>query len=153
MLFPPPGLEPLATVTVDLAPPLDFGPGPDGHHRTVPITGGTVDGPALSGRVLPGGADWQRVLPDGTVFVEARYTLELSGALVGLVSTGVRTGPPEVLAALARGEDVDPAEYYFRVTLRATTADARYRWLTTSVLIGRAERTANQVRYDLHRLL
>ncbi|GAB3150412.1 DUF3237 domain-containing protein [Amycolatopsis stemonae] len=153
MRFAPPGLEALATVAVDLAPPLDFGPGPDGHHRTVPITGGTLDGPALSGRVRPGGADWQRVLPDGTVFVEARYTVELSSTLVGLTSTGVRTGPPGVLAALARGEDVDPADYYFRLVLRATTAEPRYRWLTTSVLLGRAERTAHQVRYDLYRLL
>ncbi|WP_370964490.1 DUF3237 domain-containing protein [Amycolatopsis sp. cg9] len=153
MLFPQPELENLATVTVDLAPPLDFGPGPDGHHRTVPITGGTVDGPALAGRVRSGGADWQRVLPDGTVFVEARYTLELSSSLVGLTSTGVRTGPPAVLAALARGEDVDPAGYYFRLALRATAADPRFRWLTTSVLLGRAERTAGQVRYDLYRLL
>ena len=37
-------------------------------------------------------------------------------------SRGLRTGPPEVLARLGRGEDVDPALYYFRTAMRFETA-------------------------------
>ena len=157
MLFEPPTLGYVAGVVVDLADPLDVGVTPEGRRRVVPITGGTVHGPDLAGRVVPGGADWQRVLPDGTTLVEARYTLELderAGAerLVSITSTGVRTGPEPVLAALARGEHVDRSLYYFRLAIRAATASAHYSWLNTSVLVASAERTANAVRYDLYRL-
>jgi hypothetical protein len=44
---------------VSVATPLVLGPGSHGLRRVVPITGGTVKGPRLTGRVVPGGADWQ----------------------------------------------------------------------------------------------
>ena len=34
----------------------------------------------------------------------------------------MRHGPPEVLARLAKGEDVDPSLYYFRTVMRFETA-------------------------------
>jgi len=36
-------------------------------------------------------------------------------------SFGLRHGPPDVIEALARGEAVDPAAYYFRTTPRFET--------------------------------
>ena len=39
-----------------------------------------------------------------------------------MLSQGVRHGPPDVLAALARGEPVDPSLYYFRTSMRFRTA-------------------------------
>ena len=45
-----------------------------GRRRVVPIVGGRVEGPRLSGEVLAGGADWQIVAPDGSAAIEARYT-------------------------------------------------------------------------------
>ena len=64
---------------------------------------------------MPGGADWQILRPDGAADLEARYTIQTDdGALIYVVSRGVRHGPPEVLARLNRGERVDPALYYFR---------------------------------------
>src|SRR5690606_39551336 len=62
-----------AEVTVEA--PLIVGPSTWGLRRVVPITGGSFKGPRLSGRVLPGGADWQVVRPDGVLDVDAKYTL------------------------------------------------------------------------------
>jgi len=39
-------------------------------------------------------------------------------AAIHMTSFGLRHGPPEVMAALARGEIVDPSTYYFRTTPR-----------------------------------
>lgn len=50
-----------ARVKVDR--PLVIGPGSHGLRRVVPISGGSVDGPALRGVVVPGGADWQACAP------------------------------------------------------------------------------------------
>ena len=51
----PPALEYAGTLSVLIGDPIDVGPTPEGHRRIIPITGGAVSGPRLSGRVLPGG--------------------------------------------------------------------------------------------------
>jgi hypothetical protein len=143
--------EPLFRAEITLAPAQELGDGPQGRRRIIPITGGTLSGPRLSGRVLPGGADWQIVRPDGVAFLDARYTVEThDGALVYVRNQGYRHGPPEVLARLARGEAVDPALYYMRTTPWFETGDARYAWLNRIVCVGRGERLAAAVRIDFY---
>src|SRR5665647_1538799 len=90
-----PGLQLLYTSRIDIAPLLDVGKTPHGHRRIINILGGAFSGPRLSGRVLPGGADWQVVRSDGIVEVSARYTLETGdGALIYISNWGLRHGPP-----------------------------------------------------------
>jgi 5-methylphenazine-1-carboxylate 1-monooxygenase len=61
--------------------------------------------------ILDNGADWHVVADDGTTVVDPRYLLRTDdGALVYLQTCGYRHGPPEVMARLAGGEEVDPAE-------------------------------------------
>ncbi len=104
-------LEPLFRATITLAPPQELGDAPLGRRRIIPITGGRIDGARLQGTVLPGGADWQIVRTDGVADLDARYTVKSDdGALIYVSNRGLRHGPPEVLAQLARGEDVDPAD-------------------------------------------
>src|ERR1700742_3084683 len=110
--------EPIFRIHCELADILDVGRAPFGHRRVVNILGGTVSGARFSGRILPGGADWQILAADGAADVHARYTIQSDGgALVQVDSRGMRHGPPEVLAWLARGEDVDPSLYYFRTVM------------------------------------
>ena len=47
---------------------------------SIDILGGTVRGPKLNGRILPGGADWQIVRSDGAADIQARYTIESDAA-------------------------------------------------------------------------
>jgi hypothetical protein len=79
-----------------------------GHWRVVAFTGGRVDGPEFTGELIPvGGADWQILRPDRAAVADIRYTLRTeTGALLLVMSTGMRHGPPEILARWARGEDV-----------------------------------------------
>jgi hypothetical protein len=53
-----PTLKLLYTSIVNIAAPLTLGKTPHGERRIINITGGSFAGPLLSGRVLPGGADW-----------------------------------------------------------------------------------------------
>ena len=117
-----PALLPFCQVRCDVAPVVTLGPAPLGERRYVPLLGGSVTGPALRGRILPGGVDWQIVRADGTLEIDAHYVIEADdGAQIEVRSQGVRAGPPEVLAALARGEAVPPTAYYFRTAVRLTT--------------------------------
>ncbi|UBU10226.1 DUF3237 domain-containing protein [Nonomuraea gerenzanensis] len=147
------GLEPLAAFHVELDPVLDLGDSPWGRRRVINIVGGSFDGPRLSGVVLPGGADWQVVHADGAISIDTRYTLRThDGALLYIATSGVRHGPPEVLGRLARGEAVDPAEYYFRLFCRFETGDERYGWLNRTLAVASAARAASAVRYDAYAL-
>ena len=146
-----PGLELICRVRATLERPLELGLTPWGRRRVIGIAGGEFDGPHLAGRVLPGGADWQVVHADGSASIDTRYTLECGdGALVYAATRGWRHGPPEVLERIAAGETVDPAEYYFRVSIQYETSAPQYDWLNRVVAVASAVRLADQVVYDAY---
>jgi hypothetical protein len=102
---------------------------------------------------MPGGADWQIVADDGTIDIDARYVLDLAEGLVEVRSRGVRSGPPDVLAKLARGDVVDPADYYFRTALRFSTVAPSLSRLNQVIAIGRGERLPGKVELSIFEVL
>ena len=124
-----------------------------GRRRVVPIAGGRVDGPLLAGEIIPGGADWQLVAPDGSAAIEARYTIRADdGGLILVHSRGVRSGEPAVLARLAAGEPVDPGEYYFRTLVTLETSAPAHTWVNGRLFIAVAAREPSAVVIDLYEL-
>ena len=143
-------LRPLFKAEITLAPPQELGDTPQGRRRIINITGGSFGGERLSGRVLPGGADWQVIRADGVADLDARYTLETKdGALIYVRNRGLRHGPPEVLKKLAAGESVDPKLYYMRTTPSFETGDARYSWLNRMVCVATGARRAAAVELEV----
>src|SRR5207253_4928152 len=103
------------TVKIIAAPLQKFGAVPHGVRSFVPVAGGDFEGPRLRGKILPGGADWLLLRADGVLEFDLRITLETDDhALIYMTFQGLRHGPAEMMAALGRGESVDPASYYFR---------------------------------------
>ena len=141
-----PPLEFAFEVTCTLDPPQELGITSYGKRRIIPITGGTFTGPNIKGIILPGGADWQTVRTDGTADLEARYTLKTDdGALIYINNKGIRTGKPEVLARLGKGEKVDPTEYYMRTAATFEVSGEKYAWLSKAIFVGTGMRNANSV--------
>ena len=141
-----PELQFAFTAFIAIGAPLEVGPVSTGRRRIIPILGGTVSGPRLTGTVLSGGADWQIVRADGTAELVARYTLKAEdGALISVVNTGIRRGPPAVLARLAAGEQVDPSEYYFRATPVFQVGPGPHAWLGDTIFVATGERQQKQV--------
>src|ERR1044072_5833926 len=146
--------EPIFRVHCEVADILDLGPAPFGHRRVVNLLGGTVTGAKLNGRVLPGGTDMQIMAAHGSLDIHARYTLQSdAGALIQVDSKGVRHGPPDVLARLAKGEDVDASLYYFRTVMRFETAHPSAAWLNRILALARGAREKNAVRLDVYEVL
>jgi hypothetical protein len=140
-------------VHATLAPALEVGQTPYGRRRVIHITGGTFEGPRIKGAIVPGGADWQVIRPDGVAELLALYDLRTDdGVLVHATSRGIRHGPADVIERVARGEDVDPSLYYFRthVTLEAPAGD--YAWLNDSIYVGTGARLPSAVRIQIHRI-
>jgi hypothetical protein len=96
--------------------------------------------------VLPGGADFQLLLPDGLSELDARYTLETdAGDLVFVQNHALRCGPPDVMARLARGEPVDASLVYFRCAPRFETASPALAWLHRRLFLGTGARHPDRV--------
>jgi len=143
-------LQPLLKADITLGPAQELGESPLGRRRIINITGGTFRGERLSGKVLPGGADWQVIRVDGVADLDARYTLETSdGALIYVRNHGYRHGPAEVLKKLAAGEDVDPSLYYMRTAPLFETGDARYAWLNRLICVGTGARKKSSVHLEI----
>jgi hypothetical protein len=150
--LPAPELRHIYRLDADLEVPIDLGVTPQGHRRIVALTGGRAEGPDFHAELLAmGGADWQIVRPSGSSVADIRYTLKTDrGALLYIQSHGVRHGEPDVLARLAKGEDVDPSEYTFRITVGIETSAPELAWLNDGVFIGVGARRPGGVSYDVY---
>jgi hypothetical protein len=145
---------PIFTIHAELDAIMNLGATPYGERRVIGIRGGTVRGPRLTGRILPGGADWQIVRGDGAADIQARYTIETeANARILVSSDGLRHGPSAAIESLARGDSVDPAHYYFRTVMRFETADPAVDWLNRILALARGQREARSVRLDVYEVL
>jgi hypothetical protein len=125
-----------------------------GRRRIVPILGGAFEGSGIKGTVLPGGADYQVIHPDGFTEADARYVLETDrGARVYVVNRGMRHGPPDAIAKLNAGEAVDPSLIYFRTVPTFETSAPELLWITRAVFIGVGERYPAEVVIRFFRVL
>ena len=148
--LPTPGLRHVCDLSVKLDPIREMGAGRAGQRRIIPIVGGDVTGPELQGKILNVGADWQTIFANGVAELDTRYAMEThDGATIEIINYGFRFGPPEVIAALARGEDVPPDAYSMRTQARLETGDPRYDWVNRTLFIGTGARLAQAVKVSL----
>ena len=153
LLPPPPALLPMAHVECDVGPIVTLGMAPAGERRYVPLLGGTVTGPELSGRIVEGGVDWQLGRADGMLEIAAHYVVRTAdGALVEIRSDGLRHGPAEVMQRLARGEPVRSDEYFFRTVVRFTTGAAAWLHLNKVIAVAVGRRETARVVLDFYRV-
>jgi hypothetical protein len=132
-------------IRAQIAPAHDGGPGRNGHRRIIPILGGTVSGPRLSGRVLPG-ADYELMRADGNSVVEAHYGIEAAdGTPIYIRNKGLFVAPPEVIARVDAGETVAPSDYYFRAAPTFDAPDGPHAWLSDRVFVSSCRFTPDQV--------
>lgn len=148
---PAPTLDYAFTARITLAAPVEQGEVAGGRKRFIAITGGTVDGPMLKGTIMPGGGDWQTIMPGGLTKVEARYFMKSAdGTVIEITNPGVRVASPEVTEKLAKGEKVDPSAYYFRTTPRFDVKAGPQEWLARSAFVARGIRTPDSVIIDFY---
>jgi Protein of unknown function (DUF3237) len=149
----PPGLVFAFELRAQVGAPVEIGQVTHGRRRIVPILGGTVQGPMLEATVVPGGADWQIIQPDGFTELDTRYTLKTQrGELVYVQNAGIRDAAPDVMQKLLAGQVVDPKLVYFRTVPKFETSVPELQWLARSVFVGIGERFPNEVVVRFYRL-
>lgn len=144
--LPTPQLKFFADLSVQVAAPMEVGQTLHGQRRVIPILGGTVQGQGWTGRVLPGGADFQLIVNSRMAELDARYCVETdAGDLIYVTNRAVRSASPEVMAKLVRGEVVDPNEVYFRCSPSFETASQALGWISECFFLGTGARHPDKV--------
>ncbi|HLZ20469.1 MAG TPA: DUF3237 domain-containing protein [Smithellaceae bacterium] len=144
----------LCEMKITVGKTRNLGDTPHGNRRIVPVTGGTFTGEKLKGEVLPGGADWLCIRPDGATELDVRITLRTDdGHLVYVSYRGIIHVPPAVQQRIDRGEAVDPSEIYFRSTPVFETGSEKYGWLNRIIAVGAGRRTSAGIEYAVFAVL
>jgi hypothetical protein len=143
-----PQLEFVFAAEAQLGPPIQIGDTYEGVRRIIPILGGHFEGPGIKGTfVSAGGADWQYVRADGVTQAEATYALQTEdGVVIQVQNFGLRHGPEAVIQRISAGEDVDPADYYFRTNPRFKAPEGKYSWLNANIFVASGGRYKNSIK-------
>ncbi len=132
-----PQLTHLCDLHFELTEPLRLPSGPFGDRTILRVAGGRVDGPKLQGKILPGFGDWAVMRADGIFDVDIRAALQMDdGAIITVSYRGLLRMAPELWRSYLQGNQIDPNNYYFRVTPRFETGADAYRWLNGIVCLG-----------------
>ena len=131
-----------------------LGDTPYGIRRIARNIAGNFAGPKLKGTVLPGGGAWMILRRDDVLEIEVRITLETDDKQhIYMHWKGLRHGPKEVMDRLNRGEDVDPATYYFRTTPYFETSSEKYSWMNRICSIATGSRKASERTLEVFQVL
>ncbi|MEI9928464.1 MAG: DUF3237 domain-containing protein [Sphingomonas sp.] len=153
-----PALGPVRTrhlfdARLSASPPLVVGAVPAGDRRAVFVNGGAFRGERMQGSVGQG-VDWQTGRANGSLHIDVRLVLNLDqGGVIAMRYVGLRAGPPKVMEDLARGTEVDPSAYYFRVEASFETSVAGYLWMNDILAVGIGHRFPSGPLYSFYELL
>ena len=113
---------------VEVGPRQSLGMAPGGERFIIPILGGRfagqVQGHALCGKVLRGGADRQLLRPDGIKELDALYEMQLDDGAVLTIHNRVQIDAP-----------ADGPRYAFS-HVRVTAPEGPHGWLNRRVFVG-----------------
>jgi hypothetical protein len=145
--------RPLFVLREAIPPLLVVGETPNGFRRVGMVQGGSFEGERLSGVVVTGN-DWQTLRKDSCMKLDVRMVLKTTDdALITMAYNVVRAGPPEVMAAMDRGEAPDPSTYYFRMVASFETSAKQYDWINRIIGVGIGNRLADGPVYSVFELL
>ena len=104
-------------------------------------------------RVVPGGADYQLIVADGTLsHLDARYVIEThDGVRLVVFNTAIRYTTKENALRIMQGQAVDPAAVYFRCQPRMESTHAAYDWLNHTMMVGTGVRKPDGVFLSFYR--
>ena len=146
--------RPLFVMRLKVRPLVLVGQTPGVNRRIGLVPGGSFAGERLSGAVVDGGSDWQAVRADNSTTLDVRLVLKTTDdAVIAMTYRGVRHGPADVIQRMERGEQIDPASYYFRVSPMFETAAANYDWLNRILAVGIGHRQPDGPVYSVFEVL
>ena len=146
-------MEYVTSYIATLSEPEVIGPVAEGLRLNVYVTGGTVDGPKMKGKILPVGADWLTIRTDGVGVLDVRATvLTDDGALVYIYYKGVMDLGPDGYKNFLEGAPPPPEGIVLRTNPWFQTVHPDYLWMTRGLFVevGKAYLDRGEVCYDIY---
>ena len=130
---------------------------PEGFRNVGYLGGGTVTGPEINGIVVPGGADWACLRPDGVLMINVNTMIKTDDeAIIQMTYTGVVDMGEDAYAKAAGGARRQGV-YAPRSVPRLITAAEKYKWVNRRQFIGigklDAQPTGTTVPYDVYQII
>jgi hypothetical protein len=146
--------RPLFVMRLDVKPIVIVGDTPGPFRRVGTVPSGTFAGERVSGKVLDGGSDWQTVRSDESIVLDVRLILRTDDDTnITMSYRGIRNGATEVIRRVEKGEEVDPASYYFRINPMFEAPAGKYAWLNQVIAIGVGHRFGYGPVYSVFEIL
>jgi len=93
------------------------------------------------------------LFPSQQALLDARYAIETAdGAVIEVISQGMRHMRPEVAARVASGESVPFSDYYMRTAIRLQTGHPGYQWVNRSLFLGAGGKIGDTVSLSIYRV-
>jgi hypothetical protein len=143
-------LQFFAALTADLRAEL-IGAAGEGYRANFFIKGGRVVGPTIDAELLPEGADFMNVRPDGVGICDIKITWRTrDGAMILDQSSGVFDLGPNGYAKVATGDFTGSPPLL--LTVRWSTGHPKWQWLNRcqGLAIGRVTMETLQVQADIY---
>ena len=148
-------MEYVTSYIATLSEPEVIGPVAERLRLNVYVTGGTVDGSKLKGKILPAGADWLTIRTDGVGVLDARVTIQTEDdALMYAYYRGVADLGPDGYKNFLEGAPPPPDGISLRTNPWFQTAHPKYQWMTRGLFlnVGKAYLDKGKVSYDTYQL-
>ena len=151
--LPEPEFEKLFAAAVELGDEYVLGETGRGYSEITPVTGGTATG-IINGSILPFGGDRGLLHSETVNLLDTKYIIRTDDdAYISVECTGILDMDYDTMVAVSEGKDMEPAEHYFRHSIRFTAGDEKYLWLNRTVAFGIAMITPdNNVYTEVYRL-
>lgn len=134
------GLEEITTINVKIENPIQSFDCNNGMSKAMIGFSGTLTGPYLNGKILPGGIDCQTIDSDRVNRLSARYMVELdNGDRVFIENNGVSYNKDN--------------KNYFMCTPKFMTNSEKYSWLNTDIFVAYAEGVPSGVEITVYRCI
>jgi hypothetical protein len=122
--------------TTNPLPPTTGSPG--GERLYAAIVEGEIEGPRLRARLAAPGSDWMRVSSDGYLRPDVHVAFRTDDGEALLVRcTGLIEQTPAFLKANKENGATRWEDQYLRLMMRFDAGAERYRWLNTSLFVGK----------------
>lgn len=118
--------------------------------------GGWAKGPKISGKFIPPGGDWLRVMPSGALRLDVRATLKTDdGALIYIAYNGIIQHSKESAEKFNAGEVLTTKDIpYFITAPTFETSSEKYAWLNSVQLVNKMVELklgeGGYVKYDVY---
>ena len=151
-----PDLAPVCALTMTIGKRQLIGDMADARYQTGAIETGTVSGPRISGKVLPGAVDWAKVLSNGLLEPDVKLVIETDdGALIHVSYVGVVDMGPDAYDKARRGEPFGTI-FHPRTVLRMRSSAPAYDWVNRRQFIGIGfldfAQASPSINYDIYEL-